>query len=436
MQAIVLSIGDELVLGQTVDSNSAWVSARLAERGIPTYAHQTVSDDRRAIELAIRWACHNADLVVISGGIGPTDDDLTRFALADALGVELFEDADSIAALDAFFQNRGRPMPQRNRVQARFPVGTRPIPNPHGTAPGIRGQLDRAEVFVAPGVPREMRPMVTNHVLEFVAGHAGAARTILTAKVNTFGASESSVAEVLGDLMGRDRNPVVGTTVSNGIVSVRIRAEFDDGDEAARELDDTRDRVEAALGPIVFGRDEGTIQEAVVRLLSEHALTVATAESCTGGLIGGMLTDVAGSSAVYSGGWVTYSNAMKTAQLGVPEALLAAQGAVSGPVVEAMAAGALERSDADLGVSVSGVAGPGGGTDDKPVGTVWFGLAHRVDGVTQTSSRVAQLPGGRPSVRDRAAKCALQWLRLHVMGEPVEKLTWLTRGQAGDASPS
>jgi len=436
MQAIVLSIGDELVLGQTADTNSAWVSARLAERGIPTHAHQTVADDRKAIELAIRWACHNAGLVIVSGGLGPTEDDLTRFALADALGVELVEDADAVAGLEAFFRARGRPMPQRNRIQAMFPAGTSPILNPHGTAPGIRAHVDRAEVFVVPGVPREMRPMITGHVVPFVGQHAGISRTILTTKVNTFGAGESTIAELLGDLMSRDRNPVVGTTVAQGIVSVRIRSEFDEPSKAQQELATTRERVESVLGPLVFGRDEQTLQEAVVALLADQGTTVTTAESCTGGLVGAMLTDVPGSSAVYRGGWVTYSNAMKAAQLGVSQRTLADHGAVSGPVVEAMALGALERSGADLAMAVSGIAGPDGGTPDKPVGTVWFALAQRrVGAEPRATTRMALLPGERASVRDRAAKCALQWLRLHALGEPVDQLGWLVASQTPDRPP-
>lgn len=424
MPAIILSIGDELTLGQTVDTNSAWVSAQLAGHGITTQAHQTVADDKRAIEQAIRWACSEADLVIISGGIGPTEDDLTRFALADAMGVGLVEHAGAMRTLEDFFRGRGRPMPEKNRVQAMLPQGATLIPNANGTAPGMRCRVGRAEVFVVPGVPREMRPMVIETILPATAALNGSGQTILTAKINTFGAGESTVAERLGDLMDRQRNPVVGTTVSDGIVSVRVRAEYADNAEAGRACEATCATVESALGPIVFGRNEQTLQQAVVELLRERGQTVATAESCTGGLIGAMLTEVPGSSAAYAGGWVTYSNDMKMKQLGVDAGTLAAEGAVSEAVVKALASGALERSGATLAIAVSGIAGPDGGTADKPVGTVWFALARREGQAVHTEARQALLPGQREVVRDRAAKCALQWLRFHLLGLRSDQLSW------------
>ncbi len=427
MPAIILAIGDELCLGQTVDTNSAWVSAKLAECGVSTYAHQTVCDDRRAIELAIRWAAHNAEVVIISGGLGPTEDDLTREALADAMGVDLVEDPAALETLEAYFRGRGRgrPMPQRNRVQALHPAGSTTLPNPNGTAPGIYARLDRAEIFVLPGVPREMRPMILEQVLPRLEAHRGSGRTILTAKINTFGAGESNIAERLGPLMARDRNPKVGTTVSDGIVSIRLRSEFGDTAVALRE---TIEAVETAVGPLAFGRDDATLQDAVIALLIEKRATLATAESCTGGLLGGTLTEVPGSSAAYAGGWITYHNAMKINELGVDAALLDAHGAVSEPVVRAMAEEARRRSGATLAVSVSGIAGPDGGTPDKPVGTVWLGLAWRgEDGTEHTEARLTRLPGDRASVRDRAAKCALQWTRLHLLGESADHLSWLVR---------
>lgn len=437
MPAIILAIGDELCLGQTVDTNSAWISAKLAEHGISTYAHQTVSDDRRAVELAIRWAAHNAELVIISGGIGPTEDDLTREALADAMGVELVEDAAALKTLEAFFHGRGRPMPQRNRVQALHPVGAATLPNPNGTAPGLRAKLDRAELFVVPGVPREMRPMILEQVLPRVEGHNGGRGVILTTSIHTFGSGESTIAEKLGPLMDRQRNPTVGTTVADGIVSIRIRAEHADHTTARRELEATVEQVRRIVGPLAFGRDDARLQDTVIAALLDHKRTIATAESCTGGLIGAMLTDVPGSSDAFAGGWVTYSNALKRSQLGVDPAALETRGAVSEPVVRAMAAGALDRSGADLAVSVCGIAGPGGGSDDKPVGTVWLGLAWRDEaGRVQTDARVARLPGDRAAVRDRAAKCALQWVRLHLLGESVEHLAWLMRPANAAAAPA
>lgn len=332
------------------------------------------------------------------------------------------------------------------------------IPNGCGTAPGIRAVVDRgsaaagephqSHVFVMPGVPREMKMMFERSILPklgaiaekgheddgqgddngdgdtaAVSPHAKQ-RFILTTKVNTFGQGESNVAATLGDLMARDRNPKVGTTVSNGIVSVRVRSEHVEERAAADALNATVDDVVSKLGPIVFGRDDETIEQKLVELLIERNVTLATAESCTGGLLGGMVTAIAGSSAVYLGGWVTYSNAMKQSQLGVPEALLAEHGAVSEPVARAMAHGAAKVSGADLAVGITGVAGPGGGSEEKPVGTVWVGIAWREGEAIKADALLFRLPGNRPVVRDRAAKCALQMLRFHLMGIPLSELSW------------
>ncbi|MEM9883853.1 MAG: competence/damage-inducible protein A [Planctomycetota bacterium] len=426
MQAILLSIGDELALGQTVDTNSAWLAEQLSRLGVSTLLHETIADDRALIAATLRWAAGKADVLLVSGGLGPTEDDLTRQALADAMGVGLEEDAEALAALEKFFAERGYRMAERNKVQALCPVGAAMIPNPSGTAPGLRATLAGAEVFVTPGVPREMKAMYEAAIrpaIEAMLDEAGAGprKVILTTKLNTFGLGESDAAERLADLMARDRNPTVGTTVSEGLCSIRVRAEFGDPDEAQRQLDDTLAAVEAAVGPTAFGRDGDTLQAVTVDLLREHHQTLATAESCTGGMVGSLVTDVPGSSAAYLGGWVTYTNRLKTELLGVAPEVIEAHGAVSEPVVRAMAEGARQRSGADLAVSLSGVAGPGGGTPDKPVGTVWIALATPAG----TDARCARLVGSRFSVRDRAAKCALQMVRLHLLGESLDHIKWL-----------
>ena len=428
MKAMILSIGDELALGQTVDTNSAWLAARLARLGVKASEHHTLADDAPGITDAITRGAGRVGeggLVLVSGGLGPTDDDLTREALAAAMGEPLIEDAASVEALDRFFADRGRTMPVRNRVQAMHPRGSSMLSNPCGTAPGLRATLSGAEVFVMPGVPREMRGMFDDHVVPWLdqrAADAGGRDVILTTTVHTFGRGESDVAEMLGDLMQRDRNPTVGTTVANGVCSVRIRSEFPDVSAAERELDQTAAAVEAKLGAIVYGRDDVTLQEATLAALIESGRTVATAESCTGGLVAAMLTDVPGSSGAVLGGFVTYSNTLKRDLLGVDRAVLDRCGAVSGHVAAAMAEGALRRTGADLAVAVTGVAGPGGGTAEKPIGTVWFALASRD---AETATHLAVLPGERASVRDRSAKVALQLLRLRLMGESASHIGWL-----------
>jgi nicotinamide-nucleotide amidase len=432
MQAIIISVGDELVLGQTVDTNSAHLSSALAALGIATMYHQTIGDDRAAIGRGIAQAAEAAELVLVTGGLGPTDDDLTREALADALGADLVEDEASVAALSRFFAGRGRPMPPRNRVQAQHPRGTTVIANSCGTAPGIYARLHRAHIFVMPGVPSEMRIMFDTAIKEQLQSLAGDHQgVILTEKVNTFGRGESAIAELLGELMDRQRNPKVGTTVTDGIVCVRVRSEFATREKAQAELERTVELVERRLGPVVFGRDEQTLQEAVVAQLREAKRTLVTAESCTGGLMAAMLTDVPGCSDVFHGGWVTYRNEVKSEQLGVEAADLAAHGAVSEPVARAMARGAVEKSGSDFALAVTGIAGPTGGTAQKPVGTVWLALASRqADGSIATHAALAKLHGDRTMVRDRAAKCGLQLLRFYLLGCPMEHLQWAAAAPA------
>ncbi|MEX0777736.1 MAG: competence/damage-inducible protein A [Phycisphaeraceae bacterium] len=435
MIAIVLAIGDELVLGQTPDTNSSYLSAQLAQVGIFTRYHQAVADDRDAIATAIGQAGGEADLVLISGGLGPTEDDLTRQGLADAMGQPLVLHQPSLEVIRGFFTRRGRDMPDANRAQALHPAGTEIIPNSAGTAPGIKAHFQRATIYIMPGVPREMVIMFARSVLPEIEHHAPNRGVILTAKANTFGLGESSVAERLGPLMERHRNPKVGTTVAGGVVSVRVRSEWPDRREATEKLNATLAEIDRSLKPYVYGHDDQTLQQAVVSLLCERQLTLTTAESCTGGLLGRMITDVPGCSGVYLGGWVTYTNAMKARQLGVPQPVLDEHGAVSEPVARAMAQGALERSGAAAALAITGIAGPDGGTADKPVGLVWAALARR--GQTATASTTIDalrldLTGDREMIRDRAAKCALQMLRFSLLGESVDAMLWGRKVESGE----
>lgn len=424
MQAAILSIGDELVLGQTVDTNSAWLSAELAGMGIGTLFHYTVADDRSMITKAIIEASQTVGLIIISGGLGPTEDDLTRDAMADAMGTELIYHEPSLQAIRARMERLGRTMPERNKVQALHPKGTTIIENRWGTAPGIKAVLRGATIYVTPGVPSEMKAMWQHLIRPEIESINPTRDTILTTTIRTFGLGESTVGERLGKLMDRNRNPKVGTTVSGGVVSVRIRSEFADPATARRELEDTAQQIEAVLGAFVYGRDDDELQDAVISLLTDRNITVATAESCTGGLVGRLLTDVAGSSRAYAGGWVTYSNQMKIEQLGVPAAMIQTQGAVSEDVARAMATGALERGHADYAISVTGIAGPDGGTEEKPVGTVWMSLAWRDGGSIRTDAMQLHLGNGRDIVRERSAKCALQMLRLHLLGADIDHMIW------------
>lgn len=413
MNAIILSTGDELVLGQHVDTNSAWLSTQLSAGGAMTLYHMTVGDDLAAVCKAIRDAASEADLVILTGGLGPTKDDITREALAAVLAVPLELHEPSVRRIRKFFKKIGRPCPMTNDVQAMYPRGTLMLDNKWGTAPGISASIGRARFFAFPGVPHEMRHMFQEYVLPLLT--KGQGRTILTESVVVFGAGESRVALRLGALMRRNRNPVVGTTVSEGLITVRIRSDFLSAVEAGRRLNSTLRMIEKRLGKLVVGRGSKSLQQVAGGLLQRQGKTVATAESCTGGLVGKMLTDVAGSSDWYRGGWIVYSNQLKETQLGVPAGMLANHGAVSDPVARAMAAGALARSGADFALAVTGVAGPGGGTLRKPVGTVWIAMAEAAPGGMKVISHRSVFNGERETIRGYAAKSALNMLRLALL---------------------
>jgi len=431
MNAIILSVGDELVLGQTIDTNSAWLSQQLAAIGCDVVAQLTVGDDQNAIQQAIEESVGRCDVLLITGGIGPTADDLTRQALAAAMNVPLELNDQWLHRPQAFFRKINRDMPEMNKIQAMIPRGAEMIENQHGTASGIRFQSQianrKSEIFVLPGVPKEMKSMFQRDVLPHIQQRTGGA-IILSKILHTFGMGESWIAQKLADLMKRDRNPSVGTTVSKGIVSIRINARYPSRDQAQQQLDATEQQCRAVLGDLIFGADDDTLAAAVARSLAPSRLTISTAESCTGGLLAKMLTDVPGSSDYFTQGWVTYSNKAKVDRLGVSENILNTHGAVSEPVVQAMARAARRLARSDFALAISGIAGPTGGTPQKPVGTVCIALASAKPAPSgagpsssdsDSTSRTFLFPGDRETIRDRAAKMALTMLRFHLLDKPL-----------------
>ncbi len=410
-RAGLLSIGDELVLGTSLDTNSRAIALALRDVGVEVVEHRTVADDLDAIVEAMRAMASRHDVLVSTGGLGPTDDDLTRDALNVVLddGAPQVEDADARADLEAWFAGRGRPMAGINLRQSLRPRSARIVRNREGTAPGLAASVDDCRVWCLPGPPREMLPMLEADVL--AALRTGAAPEIVRRGIGTYGIGESALAERLGERMARGREPAVGTTASGSVVTIQVVARgADAADRAAEEV-----RTCAAVAePWTFGTDDATLASSLLELCRTNRRTLAVAESCTGGLVGAMLTAVAGSSDVFMGGWITYANAAKHRDLGVPMALLATHGAVSAPVVEAMARGACARAEADVAIAISGIAGPGGASDGKPVGTVWIAV-HDVR-AGECRSRRFVFPGVREVVRDRAAKSALQMARWSVLG--------------------
>ncbi len=410
--AWVISIGTELTHGQIVDTNGAWLSAELAELGLRTQRHVTIPDDVGAIETVILEAATASDVVLVTGGLGPTDDDLTRQALAHAAGVELQLHPPTLEHLREFFAARKREMSPANAVQAMVPQTGTAIPNQCGTAPGLRIELRGTPCYALPGVPFEMRDMFAREVapaLRLIAGGA----CLRCRQLHTFGLGESGLGERIADLMERGRNPEIGTTASHGVVSIRISATAASRDDAEAQLDEAESELRRRLGEVVFGRDDETLASVVAALLVERGGTLSTAESCTGGLIGAMLTDVAGSSRYYLGGAITYANTAKVGLLGVPRADLEQHGAVSERVALTMASEAAERFRSDYGISVTGIAGPTGGTPQKPVGLVYVGLHTPQEAVAREFQFGRDTP--RPAIRLRAARSALNMLRLQLL---------------------
>lgn len=433
--AAIIAIGDELTLGQTLDTNSRWLSAQLMALGIEPIEHATVPDDPAQIASTIARLAQWTGLILVTGGLGPTPDDRTREALAMALGEPLVEDAEALAQIHAWFDSRSIPMAATNRVQAQRPRSATCIPNTAGTAPGLSAILGvdpqvGTRILCLPGPPGELRAMFEHQVAPTIAGPAD--RVIATRTLHCFGLGESAVAQKLGDLLDRARNPIVGTTASLGVVSCRLRyAGSGPIDHANDQLDQTECAIRDALGARVFGTNDDTLASVCLDLLRAQHATLCVVESCTGGLLGAALTAIPGSSDAFVGGWTTYTNAMKHKQVGVPESIIETHGAVSAACAIAMAQGGRERANTDYALAITGIAGPDGGSGDKPVGTVWIALARR-DG--SADARRFHFSSGRDAIRDWSVASALGVLRLVLIGSDMSLACELERSACAVAS--
>lgn len=410
MQIELITIGDELLLGFTVDTNAAFIARALAELGVEIVHRSTVGDEAHRIAAAVAEAIERTGAVITTGGLGPTADDMTRPAIATLFGRELVRDERVVAQIEARFRRLGMgTMPQSNIVQAMVPAGARVLENHHGTAPGL--WIDDAQgrwVVMLPGVPREMRGMMTDTVLPLLRELIGDATTAVVSRtIRTTGIGESALAERLGDLArGLNGMPLAFLPGWEG-VDLRLTSRGLSPADATAELETAARTLRDVAGPVVYGEQADDLASLVLAMCREHGMSIATAESCTGGLLGARITRIPGSSDVYRGGIIAYANEVKVAQLGVSEATIAEYGAVSEQVSCEMADGARRALGTSIGIGITGIAGPGGGSAEKPVGTVWLA----VSGIGETRSLGRVYVGDREEIRLRATQASLDLLR-------------------------
>ncbi len=413
IDAAIISTGDELVTGRTTDTNATFIADRLMQIGVDVVGVMTVGDRPDRLRWVWTEACKLAHVVIATGGLGPTADDLTTETIGVLFGRELVIDEEVGERIRELFRLFNRPMPENNLKQALIPEGAVIVPNTLGTAPGYRMQVgtpdDPRHIVVLPGVPREMKPMLTETVLPWIAGLAGTGR-VGHRTFQTFGISESGLDAALAGIPGEGRWQYRANFPE---VSVRVTVR---GDDIDARLEAFGREVYARAGQHIYGEGDTNMEAVVGGLLRERGLTVAFGESCTGGLVAHRLTNVSGSSSYFRGGINAYANGIKERLLGVPAALLEKHGAVSQEVAGAMAEGARRAIETDIAVGITGIAGPDGGTEEKPVGLVCFGMAAK-DAPTVT--RQYQLWGNREWVKLLASQIALDWVRRYVLGLPL-----------------
>lgn len=409
--AVIIAVGSELLTPDRVDTNSLLVTRRLDELGVRLRYKTVVGDCRDDLAQALRLAIPRADLIVVSGGLGPTADDVTRETVAAVFGLPLDEDPDVVAAIRARFAARGLPMPDINRRQALIPRGASALANAQGTAPGLWIERSGVACAALPGPPRELRSMLETVARERIAPLSGG-EGVFRRVIRVTGRSESHVEEAAHPVYSRWRSaPVpIETSIlaSLGQIELHLAARSRTRAAAAAALDDATHALAGVLGRDLVSSDGALLETVVGRLLRAAGRRVAVAESCTGGLVASRLTDVAGSSAYVQAGWVVYGNEAKVALLGGDAAEIAEHGAVSEPVARALASAARERAGVDYGLGLTGIAGPGGGTPAKPVGTVYVALAGP-QGPPRV--RALRLPGAREQVKYQASQAALDLLR-------------------------
>ncbi|MBE7491494.1 MAG: CinA family nicotinamide mononucleotide deamidase-related protein [Planctomycetes bacterium] len=403
----IFAVGSEVVQGFIINSNAAWLAREMAELGFDVVRHEAVRDDKDAIAARLRPCMPQGLLVIVCGGIGPTTDDLTRQAVAEALGRKLVLDKDDLARLQARYTAMGREFPRGSEIQCMRPDGARLIPNAYGTASCFLVRHGNGGVAVLPGVPREMKAVFADELRKALAEEFGSPGRFFTRELKCFGLPESAIDNLCKDLL-QPQGATAAILVDDAVIRLRWRVMAADETAAAAVLAPLADEARRRLGEVVFGTFEDSLEGVTLAACKQAGLKVALAESCTGGMIAHLLTNVPGSSEVLVESCVTYDNQAKIRRLGVKPETLQTHGTVSEACVREMVEGIARESKTDLCVATSGIAGPGGGSEDKPVGTVWLGAWFR----GETRAWRLQVPGDRELVKWRSARTAINLLRM------------------------
>jgi nicotinamide-nucleotide amidase len=408
MNAEIISIGSELLLGQIVNTNAQFLSQQLSVLGIDVYWHTVVGDNRIRILEALRMASDRSDIIITTGGLGPTMDDLSKETITEFLGMQLTIHQPSLKRIQDYFQSLNRNMTENNVKQAMFPKEALILQNDNGTAPGAVIEKDNKVFVILPGPPAELQPMFLNYVSTYLAKKTG--EGIFSKVLRIFGIGESVVEELIKDLLQQQENPTIAPLASAGEVKLRITAKAASREQAEALIRPVQTEVESRLGDAVYGYDDDTMETIVLKLLRERGMRLALAESCTGGHVSDLITNVPGASDVFLESCVTYSNESKVARLGVSPDTLNKYGAVSHQTAKEMAEGIRKTSGSDIGAAITGIAGPGGATVEKPVGLVFMAIA----GSDGTKTKELHLGGNRMRIKYSSALQMLNWLRLYL----------------------
>jgi nicotinamide-nucleotide amidase len=404
VNAEVLTIGTELLLGQVLDTNALYLGKKLAGVGVNLYFKTTAGDNIERVKSALAAACNRADLIIITGGLGPTVDDITREAVAQFSNRPLELDNAALIKLEGLFKARGINMTANNRHQAYLPKGAAPIENNNGTAPGFILEHNSKIIVTMPGVPSEMNPMMEESVIPYIIKKMGGVKEVIVSRsLKVMGLGESRADDMIQDLFRESKNPSIGIYAHINEIEVRLTAKAGSSEEALKLIDGLKEKVYGRLGEHIYGEEDETLEKKIGEILIGLKLTLSTAESCTCGLVAHSVTNVPGSSAYYMGGVNSYANSAKTDVLGVPAAIIEKYGAVSRECALEMALAAARLFKTDCSISVTGIAGPDGGTVDKPVGLVYMGI--NVKGRVEVHK--TNFPGIRENIRVRSARTAL-----------------------------